>query len=287
MGEIFVRIFFIPIVLLFFVATVNADYKNLFEKEFLTTNWALERPRRSECVDCHMSESMTKEYRSITDEWRKSWHARHNVSCHDCHGGDPDDVKFAMSPERGYIGVPPPAKIPQLCGKCHIRIFEYYMDSGHGKAFVSSIKGPSCVTCHGSHDIQKASIEIIDESKCSRCHSFERAKLMKKALFKTDSDIAGIEKEINMLKSSGAITEDEENQLFRTQAEFRTLFHTIDVDLVKVKTDSFDVKLRSLRTRIEKIKDELALRKVFSIYLMILFVFMGAILLLIMRTRQD
>lgn len=287
MGKIFVRAFLVPIMLLFFVTTVNADYRNLFEKEFLTTKFALERIRRSECVDCHRSESMKKEYRSIPEDWKKSWHARHNVSCHDCHGGDPDDAKFAMSPERGYIGVPPPGEIPQLCGKCHIRIYDYYMKSGHGRAFVSSMKGPSCVTCHGSHSVQKASIEIIEESMCSRCHSYERARLMKKALFKTDSDIAEIEKDIKMLKSSGAITEDEENMLFRTQADFRTLFHTVDVDLVKVKTDSFAERLRSLRTRIEKITDELAFRKSFSTYIMLIFVFMAVIAFLIISSQKN
>lgn len=48
-------------------------------------------------------------------------HASRNLSCADCHGGDPtaEDAEVAMSPQRGFIGVPDPSRIPQLCGRCH------------------------------------------------------------------------------------------------------------------------------------------------------------------------
>jgi hypothetical protein len=38
--------------------------------------------------------------------WRSSIHAANSISCHNCHGGDPTDMAMAMSPARGFLGIP-------------------------------------------------------------------------------------------------------------------------------------------------------------------------------------
>ena len=92
---------------------------------------------------------------------------------------------------------------------------------------------PIASTCHGSHNIQKASIDIISEQLCTKCHSYERAKIMKAALFVTEKRIAQLEQRLQDLKREGIYPVTDERNLFSTQAEFRALFHTVDVNFVK------------------------------------------------------
>ena len=99
---------------------------------------------------------------------------------------------MAMSPERGFAGKPQYSQVPEFCGKCHIGILKNYLESGHGRALKADQSGPNCVTCHGSHAIQKANIDIIDEQRCSQCHTYERAKAMKQALFPTEKKIRDV-----------------------------------------------------------------------------------------------
>lgn len=58
--------------------------------------------------------------------------------------------------------------------------------------------------------------------------TYERARTMKLALALTEKKIGEIEGSLLKLKAAGMFTETEDKDLFRIQAEFRTLFHTID-----------------------------------------------------------
>jgi len=252
-------------------------FRELFEKEFLIEPWAGERAEKDVCIECHTSNIMKPQFRVIPDEWKMSWHSQNDISCHDCHGGDPRDAAMAMSLQRGFVGTPKYADVPEFCGKCHIGILKNYLDSGHGRALKASRKGPNCVTCHGSHNIQKAGIDIINEQRCTKCHSYERARVMKQALFVVEKRIGDIEGEIKRLKAGGVFAEEEERALFSTQAEFRTLFHTVDVSLVKDRTDDFTKRLNAIETKIQAIFSELGFRKNFSIFLMLVFAGIGVV----------
>ncbi len=276
---------FINIMLPSFAMAVT--YKEMFEKEFLTKPWAGERAEASVCIECHASEAMKAELRKIPEEWKNSWHYENNVSCHDCHGGDPKDAAMAMSPQRGFAGAPKYIQVPEFCGKCHAGILRHYLESGHGRAFKASGSGPNCVTCHGSHNIQRANIDIINEQRCTRCHSYERAKVMKQALFLTEKKIGDIEIELSRLKTEGVFTEEEDKTLFSTTAEFRTLFHSVDVSLIKEKTDDFSNKLGKIETKIQKTFNELAFRKNFSAFFLLLFAGMAVVFFMLSKTPRE
>ena len=265
----------------------GANYRDIFGKEFLTKPWAGGQVKESVCISCHTSDIIKPEYRDIPQEWKQSWHYQNNVSCKDCHGGDPDDAEAAMSPERGFIGTPDYAEVPQVCGRCHIGILKNYLESGHGRALKASKTGPNCVTCHGSHNIQKASIKIINEARCSRCHSYERAKVMKQALFLTEKKIRDIDEDLKRLKRAGVFTDEEDKTLFRTHVEYRTLFHTVNVGLVKKSTDKFAKKLGLLEDKIDKTFKELEFRRNFSAFFMMLFTVMGIVVFMLSRTYKD
>ena len=268
-------------------AYAQAGYKEDFAREFLSKTWVGERVEENACIDCHSAESMKPAFREIPDEWRKSWHAQNNIFCQDCHGGDPKDPSVSMTHQRGFVGAPTGNQIPEFCGKCHIGILKNYLDSGHGKALKASGKGPHCVVCHGSHNIQRASIEIINEQRCSKCHSYERAKIMKQALFLVEKKAADIEDGLRALRRAGLYPAEQERALFNTQAEFRTLFHTVDVSLVNERTDEFTKKFGAIEKVIQETVAELRWRKNFSAFLLLLFAGLAALIYLIHRTEQE
>ncbi len=276
-----------------------AGYRQDFENEFLSKTWAGYQIEENLCIACHSSDKMKPEFREITEAWQASWHAQNNISCENCHGGDPRDAAMAMSPQRGFIGKPQYKDIPDFCGKCHIGILTSFRESGHGKAQASGgvspgcataikagKKAPTCTTCHGSHNIQKASIDIINENLCTQCHSYERAKIMKQALFLTEKRIAELETRLQGLKREGIVPETDEKSLFSTQAEFRALFHTVDVNLVKNRTDEFTAKLDQIDKNIQTTYKELRSRKNFSALLMLSFSCMGIVIFLMSRKDE-
>jgi formate-dependent nitrite reductase cytochrome c552 subunit len=238
------------------------------------------------CLDCHDSDIMKPEFKSIPSEWRKSRHFQNDVSCHNCHGGDPKDAAMAMSSERGFVGKPAYSQVPEFCGKCHIGILKNYLESGHGRALKATQSGPNCVTCHGSHGIQKADINIINEQRCSQCHTYERAKTMKQALFLTEKKIRDVEGGLKELKRAGVFTEDQDKTLFSTEAEFRTLFHSVDVALVKDRTDGFIKKLDVIDSQIKDFSRELLFRKNFSAFLMLVFLGIGLVFHMLSKTPE-
>ncbi|HXX57913.1 MAG TPA: multiheme c-type cytochrome [Thermodesulfovibrionales bacterium] len=266
--------------------TAATEYREEFEKEFLSKPWAGEQSEKSVCIECHASEAMKPAFQKIPEEWRKSWHYENSVSCHDCHGGDPKDAALAMSPQRGFVGAPKYNQVPEFCGKCHAGILKNYLESGHGKALKASGSGPNCVTCHGSHNIQRASIDIINEQRCTQCHTYERAKVMKQALFLTEKKINDIEKDLRRLRAEGVFTEEADKTLFSTSAEFRTLFHSVDVSLIKKRTDEFSSKLQQIQVKMEKTFRELGFRRNFSAFLLLTFAGMAIVLFLLSKTPK-
>ncbi|GBE02563.1 hypothetical protein BMS3Abin08_02014 [bacterium BMS3Abin08] len=271
------------------LAVAEAGYRDLFRKQFIDEPWAgAPIVKEGVCIECHTSKLMKPDYLKIPQEWKMSIHYKNNVSCHDCHGGNPNDSAISCStPHSGFIGTPKYDEVPQLCGKCHIGILKSYLISGHGKALKAKRRGPNCVTCHGSHSIQKANIDIINSVRCTQCHSYNRARIMKQALFLTEKRMSDLDKEITALKAQGVITNNIDKRLFRTQAEFRTIFHTVDVSLVKKRTGEFSRKLDVISKALDKVSSQLSFRKNFSAFLFMLFLAMGIVVVILIHKGSD
>lgn len=273
-----------------FAALADAGtYRREYEKEFFLMPFAGDMPEEeSACLGCHASDIMKDEYKGIPAQWKRSWHYQNDISCHDCHGGDHKDPKTAMSTShRGFLGVPKSKEIPEFCGKCHIGVYNNYVESGHGIALLERGEGPSCVTCHGSHAIKKASMDIINVKRCSKCHTFERAQTIKKALFEIEQRITDVDESLKDLKTYGMGSEDLDKELFRTHAEFRVLFHTTSVDLVESRSNEFTGKLDHIDSEIDAIYDKLDFRSNFSGALFLLFAGMSIVTHLISKTYKE
>ncbi len=121
------------------------------------------------CGECHRAEY---------DQYLGSTHAQalnagkgDSAVCSDCHGAHdtgaahPSDVGLALGPA------------VYNCASCHPLEFDEYKQSVHGRDLLEKgdVNVPSCVDCHGVHDIHQAkdSNDFRSQSlaMCSSCHA--------------------------------------------------------------------------------------------------------------------
>lgn len=234
------------------------------------------------CLQCHGGQD--GRLAAPVPLWRQSFHAKNGISCHSCHGGDPTDFALAMSPERGFLGVPAAAAIADFCGRCHVGVREDYLASAHGRA---RERGPQCVTCHGSHGVQAATLDLINAKDCSRCHEYGRAGQIKEAVATIDGRISAVEGEIAGLHRIGFATRELQDELFNLRNSFHRLFHTVDVNKVRKETESFSRQLDLLDGKVAALHAELQWRKKIGSGVILLLLVAGVMLLLVRKTYAD
>lgn len=264
--------------------SVTATLPNLLLLFFvLWTTPVAAGPPETVCLQCHGAQ--TGRLGEPVTLWKGSVHAANGISCHDCHGGDPADVAMAMSPGRGFLGAPKETDIPAFCGRCHVGVREDYLESAHGRALGRG--GPTCVTCHGNHRVVTATTDLINRRDCSRCHEYGRAEEIKSAVVSTDQGITSLEREQAKLRRLGITTKEMEGELFDLRNRFHRLFHSVDVDKVRARTDSFQKELAKLKGRVDAIEQELNRRKLWG-GAVVAVLLLGAVLaLLIYRSYKQ
>lgn len=235
------------------------------------------------CLQCHGGQQ--GRLGEPVPQWRESIHAANGNSCHGCHGGDPSDMANAMSPERGFVGVPADDDIPAFCGRCHVGVLEDYLKSAHGQALGSG--GPQCVTCHGNHAVKKASLELINQEDCSRCHEYGRAEELKAAMAETEGRFVALELDLTDLKQRGQDIKTLQEGLFATRNEFHRLFHSVDVDKVKEQAAGFQGKIWEMDGKVGAIREELSNRKLWGGIVTGLLVLAGVLFSLLRKTYQE
>ncbi len=213
------------------------------------------------CIGCHAK--LTGKFAEPVRLWQGSIHAENGIECNACHGGDPKDAVNAMSPARGFLGAPKQNDIPAFCGRCHVGVLNDYRTSAHGRALGKG--GPTCVTCHGNHRVLRASLELINEKSCTRCHSFERARLIRDAMQQTEGMIVAIDKKINEYKQEGVDVELLEKGLYAVRNRFHSLFHNVDTEKVRKESVQINAELSRLNASLQGIEDERRQRKVIGV----------------------
>ncbi|HVS31185.1 MAG TPA: cytochrome b N-terminal domain-containing protein [Thermoanaerobaculia bacterium] len=160
---------------------------------------------QTSCTACHGSDLFDARAQATVHAYSGDVHAAVGLSCHDCHGGNPDvglsdDMAAAMDPgfkANPYAGTPERGAIPEFCGRCHssaefMRRFNpaarvdqvtEYWSSHHGRGLRSGDTNvATCIDCHSVHDIKRRTQPDSPvhpthvAETCSRCHS--NAKLM-------------------------------------------------------------------------------------------------------------
>ncbi|UFS71076.1 cytochrome c3 family protein [Geomonas sp. RF6] len=199
------------------------------------------------CIQCHGA--LPGKLGEPVALWKQSIHAENGISCDGCHGGQPRDAANAMNRAMGFLGKPSEGEIPAFCGRCHVGVMKDFLASAHGRALGRG--GPTCVTCHSNHKVVKATIALINEKDCSRCHSFERASIIRDAMQRTEGRVVAIDARISEFKGEGVDTEALEKGLFAVRNRFHSLFHEVNVE--KVRSDSAQIN-----TELDKFQREIA-----------------------------
>lgn len=152
------------------------------------------------CVACHFDADLFEpEEIAVVEGFREDIHAQVGLSCHDCHGGNPDpalaeDYVAAKDEDHAdpFRGKPAPADIPAFCGSCHsdanymrrynpsLRVDQEseYQSSQHGELLAAGDTNvATCASCHGTHGIRRVTDPLspvyptrVGET-CSSCHA--------------------------------------------------------------------------------------------------------------------
>lgn len=114
------------------------------------------------CRNCH-EEQYTRAQDSVHGEFIRRGQLEAAV-CIDCHGAH--DVQPPDEPRQ---------RISLTCGRCHGAIFEEYRGSVHGAALLDEANPdvPTCIDCHGVHDIQNPATNLFrvrSPELCGQCH---------------------------------------------------------------------------------------------------------------------
>jgi len=155
---------------------------------------------QTSCIKCHGGELFDEAGRAKVKHFNIDVHSQVGLSCHDCHGGNPDpklgdDIAGAMDPKfkpNPYVGAPKRTAIPDFCGRCHssaaymnrfnpaarVDMVSEYWTSHHGQQLKKGIDDvATCIDCHSVHNIRRKGnpdspvYPTHVAETCSRCHS--------------------------------------------------------------------------------------------------------------------
>ena len=112
------------------------------------------------CESCHSIESFAE-----------SVHTKSGAAaCKDCHGTH--EVQPVKNPASGLTRT----TVADLCGKCHAAESRAFKTSEHARALDTMPQSPTCVNCHGTHDILTVKIAESplhrnnEPDFCLNCH---------------------------------------------------------------------------------------------------------------------
>jgi nitrate/TMAO reductase-like tetraheme cytochrome c subunit len=126
------------------------------------------------CQQCH-----NEQYQKVLDSVHQTALAAGNTNaavCTDCH--NPHTQTRLTNKATGELLLGAKLTIPRTCAKCHSTIYDTYKQSVHGAAL--SEEGnpyvPTCIDCHGVHNIQNPTTNSFRNSTpylCAKCHTNE------------------------------------------------------------------------------------------------------------------
>ncbi len=130
--------------------------------------------QQSRCADCHYAQPNAPAPDHLLN-WDRSPHARNNVGCEKCHGGNSNVFERVIA----HMGIlhssnkKSPvyrANLPVTCGGCHVGPFVAFQDSRHYALLKQgNANGPTCSTCHDSVAGNLLSAKGL-EARCNGCH---------------------------------------------------------------------------------------------------------------------
>ena len=121
---------------------------------------AFREERYAVCQDCH--EVQYERMQASAHGEQLSDGRVETATCAECHGGH--DIQSANEP---------PARITQICGRCHADIFADYTHDVHSLTPTGENNVLTCTDCHGVHDIGAPNTSTYRNRApelCGDCH---------------------------------------------------------------------------------------------------------------------
>ncbi len=197
------------------------------------------------CSNCHSDSTYMAGRDLPTDQFDKYQHSVHGIAllengdrgapaCTGCHGSHD-----ARRPE--------PSGVANTCAQCHNFIREMFVASPHKAAFDDEDIS-ECEVCHGNHNIQKVTDDMLaggDESVCAECHDSDSkgwavAQEMSAHIITLRNKIDSISHIVDSARKIGMDAEDAIYTLKEAKNELvksRALVHTFVADDVSAVTD--------------------------------------------------
>jgi hypothetical protein len=127
------------------------------------------------CEQCH-AEQFNKTLDSVHQKALAGGNMNAAV-CADCH--NPHTQQPMTDPASGKLLDEARLHVPTTCAKCHSAIYDTYKQSVHGSALTDegNVDVPTCIDCHGVHDIQDPTSATFRNSTpylCAKCHTDEK-----------------------------------------------------------------------------------------------------------------
>jgi hypothetical protein len=124
------------------------------------------------CQQCHADQ-----YQKTLDSVHQTALAAGNTNaavCTDCH--NPHTQTRLTNKDTGQLLANARLHIPDTCAKCHSTIYDAYKKSVHGAALTQNGDPfvPTCIDCHGVHNIQNPTTNSFRNSTpflCAKCHT--------------------------------------------------------------------------------------------------------------------
>jgi len=124
------------------------------------------------CKECH-----TEQFNLTLDSVHQKSLAAGNQEaavCADCH--NPHTQQRLTNKDTGELLDYARLHIPETCAQCHSAIYDTYKESVHGKALTQegNLDVPTCINCHGVHNIQSPNTATFRNSTpflCANCHT--------------------------------------------------------------------------------------------------------------------
>jgi len=215
-----------------------------------TAGAVFEEPLKNSCITCHRDLKIERLSRPVA-LWASSVHAEVGNTCDGCHGGDPNDpTEKSMSDGKQFYLGPKEEEITGFCGKCHQELSEYFKQSVHWATGTQN-----CIQCHGTHTIQRISLEIINPEKCSSCHEYESADKLRTVLLGLHDRFGGSKEKIKNIK--GLPTQPLENELDKVWSQLRQVrmvSHTFDMTRIKKKAEEVQALMTTMETEIARLE---------------------------------
>jgi hypothetical protein len=247
-----------------------------------TAEAAFEEPLKNSCIACHRDLAVEQLSRPVT-LWASSVHAEVGNTCDGCHGGDPNDLtEKSMSDGNHFYRGPKEGEVTGFCGKCHQELSEYFKQSAHWTTGTQN-----CIQCHGTHTVQRISIEIIDPEKCGTCHEYESADKLKSVLLGLHDRFGTSREKIKNIQ--GLPTQPLENEMDKVWSQLRQVrmvSHTFDMTRINKKAEEVKSLMTTMESEIARLEGIEQERKLLGWGLIALFAALSIATWLYNRTEK-